>query len=115
MEEDAKKYGFRYGATFYNPLLSNIPVNLHSLGNQARGIVSIHWNRQEGRKDFLLNLKAKLKPCGIKCDFRIVDETSNRYTIRTTLVKLTISRYATSRRNHAPYSMLYKKANRDSR
>lgn len=78
MEEDAKKYGFRYGATFYNPQLSNIPANPHSLGvKQKESLLFIGTNK--GRKDFLLNLKAKLNPCGIKCDFRIVDNFKSLY------------------------------------
>lgn len=78
MEEDAQKYGFRYGATFYNPQLSNLPANPHSLGaKQKESLLFIGTNK--GRKDFLLNLKAKLIPCGIKCDFRIVDNFKSLY------------------------------------
>lgn len=78
MEEDAKKYGFRYGATFYNPQLSNIPDNLHSLGAKQEDSL-LFIGTDKGRKDFLLNLKAKLIPRGIKCDFRIVDNFKSLY------------------------------------
>lgn len=78
MEEDAKKYGFRYGATFYNPQLSNIPANLHSLGAKQEDSL-LFIGTDKGRKDFLLNLKAKLIPRGIKCDFRIVDNFKSLY------------------------------------
>lgn len=78
MEEDAKKYGFRYGATFYNPQLINIPANLHSLGAKQEDSL-LFIGTDKGRKDFLLNLKAKLIPKGIKCDFRIVDNFKSLY------------------------------------
>ena len=78
MEEDAKKYGFRYGATFYNSQLSNIPANLHSLGAKQEDSL-LFIGTDKGRKDFLLNLKAKLIPRGIKCDFRIVDNFKSLY------------------------------------
>lgn len=73
-----QKYGFRYGATFYNPQLSNIPDNLHSLGAKQEDSL-LFIGTDKGRKDFLLNLKAKLIPRGIKCDFRIVDNFKSLY------------------------------------
>lgn len=78
MEEDAKKHGFRYGATFYNPQLSNIPDNLHCLGAKQEDSL-LFIGTDKGRKDFLLNLKAKLIHRGIKCDFRIVDNFKSLY------------------------------------
>ena len=68
MEEDAKKFGFKYGATFYNPQLGNL-TNAHHALKETNDMMG-HGNllfigTDKGRKGFLLNLKDKLQPLGI--------------------------------------------------
>ena len=82
MEEDAKKFGFKYGATFYNPQLQKLAVGHHTpkgTNNMKEDGNLLFIGTDKGRKGFLLSLKDKLKPLGIKCDFRIVDNFKSLY------------------------------------
>ena len=77
MEEDAKKYGLKYGATFYNPLLLENTKNLPT-SKQTSDLLFIGTDK--GRKDFILHLKDQLKAYGIHCDFRIVDNFKSLFS-----------------------------------
>lgn len=82
MEEDAKKFGFKYGATFYNPQLRNITAKKYpqEVANKSMTDAKLLFiGTDKGRKNFLLNLKEELVPFGIKCDFRIVDNFKSLY------------------------------------
>lgn len=82
MEEDAKKLGFKYGATFYNPQLKSITMTgkkSNHINKDTEEQKLLFIGTDKGRKTFLLSLKEKLKPLGIKCDFRIVDNFKSLY------------------------------------
>nr|WP_294781829.1 hypothetical protein [Prevotella sp.] len=77
MEEDARKYGLKYGATFYNPLLLDHTKTLPT-SKQTSDLLFIGTDK--GRKDFILHLKDQLKAYGIRCDFRIVDNFKSLFS-----------------------------------
>lgn len=76
-EEDAKKFGFKYGGTFYNPLLRERIKE--TLKEQKPNIDLLFIGTDKGRKGFLIELKQKLSTQNIKCDFRIVDNFKSLY------------------------------------
>lgn len=72
MKEDALKYNFKYGATFYNPQL----LALNSIEKDSQTSTDcdlLFVGTDKGRKDFLLNLKSQLEQNKVACDFKIVD------------------------------------------
>lgn len=76
MKEDAKKYGFKYGSTFYNPILKTIDNDAQNLPTCDLLFVGT----DKGRKDYLLNLKSQLERFGIVCCFKIVDNFKSLFT-----------------------------------
>ena len=76
-EEDAQKFGFKYGGTFYNPLLKEHIEETTDEHTPQNDILFVGTDK--GRKDFLMELKQKLCSQGIKCDFRIVDNFKSLY------------------------------------
>lgn len=72
MKEDALKYNFKYGATFYNPqLLAQNSIEKDSQTSTDCDLLFVGTDK--GRKDFLLNLKSQLEQNKVACDFKIVD------------------------------------------
>lgn len=72
MKEDALKYNFKYGATFYNPqLLAQNSIEKDSQASTDCDLLFVGTDK--GRKDFLLNLKSQLEQNKVACDFKIVD------------------------------------------
>lgn len=78
MEEDAHKFGFKYGATFYNPLLKECKKNTKVQKKPSTDLLFIGTDK--GRKTFLLHLKKQLKAYHIRCDFRIVNNFKSLYS-----------------------------------
>lgn len=75
MKEDALKYGFKYGATFYNPLLINC-----TRPKASPTCDLLFVGTDKGRKDFLLNLKKQLEKYNMVCDFKIVDNFKSLFS-----------------------------------
>ncbi len=71
MKEDAIKNGFKYGATFYNPQLTQNCFDKDS--QTATDCDLLFVGTDKGRKNFLLNLKSQLEKYKIVCNFKIVD------------------------------------------
>lgn len=72
MKEDALKYNFKYGATFYNPqLLAQNSIEKDSQTSTDCDLLFVGTDK--GRKDFLLNLKSQLEQNKVACDFKIVN------------------------------------------
>lgn len=72
MKEDALKYNFKYGATFYNPqLLAQNSIEKDSQTSTDCDLLFVGTDK--GRKGFLLNLKSQLEKNKVACDFKIVD------------------------------------------
>lgn len=76
-EEDAHEFGFKYGGTFYNPLLREHIEKKGKKKVQKNNLLFVGTDK--GRKAFLMKLKQKLCTQGIKCDFRIVDNFKSLY------------------------------------
>lgn len=72
MKEDALKYNFKYGATFYNPqLLAQNSIEKDSQTSTDCDLLFVGTDK--GRKGFLLNLKSQLEKNKVVCDFKLVD------------------------------------------
>lgn len=76
-EEDAHEFGFKYGGTFFNPLLKE---NIERFDHEHTSSVDLLFvGTDKGRKKILTKLQQQLHPQGIKCDFRIVDNFKSLY------------------------------------
>lgn len=78
-KEDAMQHGFKYGATFFNPLLLDytaVPPD----SKQANAVTDLLFvGTNKGRKPLLSRLQNKLQHEDIACDFRIVDNFKSLY------------------------------------
>lgn len=76
-KSDADKLGFKYGATFYNAMLlsENVP---HCSEGKAVDVLFVGTDK--GRKPFVLDLKRRLAACGVRCDFRVVDNFKSLFS-----------------------------------
>lgn len=79
MKEDALKYNFKYGATFYNPqLLAQNSIEKDSQTSTDCDLLFVGTDK--GRKGFLLNLKSQLEKNKVVCDFKLVDNFRSLYS-----------------------------------
>lgn len=76
-EEDACELDFKYGGTFYNPILKEHIERIAKEHTENADLLFVGTDK--GRKGFLMKLKQKLCPQGIKCDFRVVDNFKSLY------------------------------------
>lgn len=76
-KSDADKFGFKYGGTFYNTCLLSESVK-H--GRDVKPTDVLFVGTDKGRKLFVLGLKRRLAACGVRCDFRIVDNFKSLFS-----------------------------------
>lgn len=76
-EEDAHEFGFKYGGTFYTPLLKEHIEKAANCHTQDTDLLFVGTDK--GRKGFLMELKLRLCTQNLRCDFRIVDNFKSLY------------------------------------